>query len=261
MKKIAIIGDEGFIGSNLKKALENHAVENKVEFEVALFDLKRGEDFLDVQIPQSDVIFHLASQKKSDDVDMMHDAMTNIAGIIKLIKENPNAKIILATTKSFSSMIGEITANEISCKAEEMYLMKFQKEFIVAKIPECYGPGGNTFVEEYLKEDVCKVMSVAGENVRMYVHVADICNGLIQSMYWTSGVYEFGSAKAYTAHDLAKATGKQIELIPEEYKEGNIFAEYYMNDTPGWSPGFDVIDYIKGMIAYSKEKGNGIKQG
>ncbi len=241
MKNIVITGHAGFIGTHLNRVLE---IMNSMDREprmVHYFDLKNGHDILDESLPKADFIFHLAAQTSVQDSveDPMRDAETNIIGTIKILRENPQAKIIMtgsAAAKNPSSPYG------ISKLSQELYAQIIHKNTVICRLPNVFGEDDNGVIGKFLKLPVCRING-DGLQRRDFVHVDDIALGLAKAMIWNPGVYEFGSGRSVSILDIAKATGKPIEFAPALKDE--IRVSVCQNTTPDWKPKMEVINFIK----------------
>lgn len=241
MKTIVVTGHKGFIGEYLLRALEALYNGSSEQVTCHTFDLKAGQDILDVAIPKADVIFHLAAQTSVQESvqEPMYDAMTNIAGTIKVLKENPQARVVItgsAASKDPKSPYG------ISKLAQELYAHVIHSNAVVCRLPNVFAENDNGVVGKFLKMPVCRVTG-DGLQTRDFVHVEDICVGLLRAMDWAPGSYELGSGRSVPILELAKATGKEIKHV--EALPGEIRESVCENTTPDWKPAIDVIEFIK----------------
>ena len=241
MKHIVITGDHGFIGGHLKKALEAFYNGAKQEVAITLADIKDGSDILDISIPKADVIFHLAAQTSVQEStkNPMYDAMTNIAGTIKVLLENPEARVIITgscASKDPKSPYG------ISKLAQERYAQVIHSNAVVCRLPNVFAEDDNGVVGKFLKEPEITING-SGEQTRDFVHVEDICVALLRAESWPVGAYELGSGTSHRITDLALATGKPVRY--GEGLAGEIEHSVCENTTPDWKPAIDVIDFIK----------------
>jgi UDP-glucose 4-epimerase len=237
-KKIIITGGQGFIGSKLKAELIKRFGDS---IELDTFDLKGGNDILFQSVDKCDFLFHLAAQTSVQEsvISPAQDCATNILGTIRVLQENPEARIIL--TGSCASLDPK-SPYGISKLAQELYTLNIHKNSVVCRLTNVFSSDDHGVVNAFLNSDILKVNG-DGLQTRDFVHVEDVIDGLIKAMEWQPGAYELGSGKSTTILDLAKATGKPIEHMPElpgEIKESKCF-----NTTPNWYPKIDVLDFIK----------------
>ena len=243
MKKIVITGAKGFIGKRLYRALVDiYGSKDAETVELHRYDLKDGTDILDVVIPKADIIFHLAAQTdvQESQRDPMYDAMTNIAGTIKILKENPDAKVIITgsvASKDPQSPYG------VSKLAQELYAHVMHKNVVICRLPNVFGEDGQGVISKFIKPSEKITVNGDGEQIRNFVHVDDVVKGLLKAVEWPAGDYELGSDKHYTIRQLAEATGKIVQ--PGDALPGEIYTSKAINTTPDWKPEIDPIEFIK----------------
>lgn len=227
--KILITGYKGQIGSLLAKKLE--------DLDIVGIDLKDGMNLLTCELPEADIIYHLAAQSSVESSwhDPVHD-MDNIRMTARLVKEYPNARIIYANSAAAQE---PKSPYGFSKWASGEYIKKFHKDYISCVFPNVYGGSDKSVVDIFNGR---KNVTVYGDGlqIRDYVHVDDIIDGLIMAMYWEVGEYFMGSGVKTTVLDLAK--GKNITFAParQEARESVL-----KNTTPNWEPKIKVLDYIK----------------
>lgn len=222
-----ITGNKGYIGSFLSKKIDAVGI-----------DVKDGFDVLTCDLPETDVIYHLAAQTSVESSwhDPVHDS-DNFKMVVRLVKEFPNSKIIYASSAAaldpkspygFSKMIG----------AE--YLKKFHSNYVICVFPNVYGRGSKSVVDIFKEQNTVTIFG-DGKQVRDYVHVDDIVEGLVKAKYWPTGEYFMGSGKGTTVLQLAE--GKKA-VFAEERKEAR--ESILSNTTPNWAPTINVLNYIYG---------------
>jgi UDP-glucose 4-epimerase len=246
MRNIAITGGMGYIGSHLQQALQAfYEPQGGRLARCQVVDLQNGADILDFKLEHdTEVIFHLAAQTSVQDSikDPMHDAMTNIAGTLKILLDNPEAKVIVA-----GSVAGRDPKSPygVSKLAAELYTQVIHKRGIVLRLPNVFGNGDHGVVGRFLREPVVTVHG-DGEQTRDFVHVEDVALAFLKAMDWEPGVYEL-SGRTVTINELAEATGKEIRRA--EALPGEVRSVHMHNTTPDWRPAIDVLDFVR---AHSK---------
>jgi nucleoside-diphosphate-sugar epimerase len=232
--KILITGHRGFIGSYLIKKLDAIGI-----------DLVEGNDILSCDLPEVDVVIHLAAQPgvvKSFE-DPIETTRTNILGTVRLLKHYKNAKFIFAST-------GGAIQDEIpspygwSKYCAEGFVKLLHDNYVILRFANVYGKGSRSVADKFLKEDI--VIYGDGSATRTYVHIDDLIRGIIMALDWPKGSYFFGSKQNYSVLDIAKATGKPYKF--ENWRKGELVHSSLKNTTIGWEPTIDVIDYIKQNI-------------
>lgn len=231
--KIVVTGHKGFIGSYLYSALDN----------AIGIDIKDGNDILSCELPDADVVFHLAAQSKvvNSVEDPMHDAKVNILGTIRIAERYKNAKIIY--TSSAGAIQEKISSPYgLSKRVGEEYLNLLHKNAVICRLPNVVGKGGAGVIEVF-KGPGKNVIYGDGMQTRDFVHVKDIVRGLLLAIEWDKGMYEMGSGKTMTVLEIAEAVGKPYEFAPA--REGELLESRCANTTPNWEPEIDIMDYIR----------------
>lgn len=226
MQKIVIIGGLGFIGRKLKQKLESVAI-----------DLRQGQNVLTCELPEADIVFHLAAQTSVESSwhDPVHD-MDNLRITARLVKEYPNAKIIYANS---CASINPKSPYGFSKKVSGDYLKLFHKNTVSLVFPNIYGGNEQSVVDLFKGKDEVIVYG-DGTHIRDYVHIDDIVDGMIKAIDWEVGEYFMGSGKGTTVLELAG--DRKIKFAPERQEETEVIVK---NTTPNWRYTVDVLEYIK----------------
>lgn len=225
---ILLTGSSGFIGSRLLKDFEG----------VVCVDLRDGMNLLTCDLPKDiDVIYHLAAQSSVESSwhDPLHD-LDNIRITARLVKEYPNAKIIYADS---CASLEASSPYGFSKKASGDYLKTFHKNYVSCIFPNIYGEGSKSVVDIFKGKDEVTIFG-DGFQVRDYVHVDDIVEGLVKAKDWDCGEYFMGSEKGTTVDELAK--GKRVIYAPARKEIREVIVK---NTTPNWRCKTDVLEYIK----------------
>ena len=239
MITIGITGNKGFIGTALKEAIVKKYEKTDDQVRCYLLDLP-GFDLLHMNAPKVDVLFHLAAQtdvQKSIE-DPMVDAKVNILGTIKILKHNPDAKIIIAGSAATDNPQSPYGVSKL---AQELYATILHKNAVICRFPNVFAENDHGVVGKFINKKECWVNG-DGKQTRTFVYVGDVAEGLIKAMDWKPGVYNFGGAKPVSILALAKATGKKIifnPALPNEIRKSEM-----QNTTPNWKPKVDVKNYI-----------------
>jgi nucleoside-diphosphate-sugar epimerase len=230
LPKILITGYRGFIGSHLTRELDYIGI-----------DLKDGGDLLTCDLPDADVVIHLAAQADvmSSVRDPLRDAIQNILITIRLLKRYQNSKIIFASSggaiqETVESPYG---LSKLTC---ENYIKMLHKNAVILRFPNIFGPGEHGVVGKFLEGNI-RIYG-DGSAIRDYVYVGDLVKAIKSSIEWEPGTYSLGSEKPYTVLQLAEATGKEIGFLPA--REGELHTSIVPNTAP-WRPIVDVLDYIR----------------
>lgn len=223
---ILITGQQGFIGRKLAAKLPD-------AFGI---DLQDGQNLLTADLPKNvDTIYHLAAQSSVEGSwhDPVHDSM-NLAMTVRLAHAYPEAKIVFAQS---AASVNPASPYGFSKWVSGEYLKKFHKNSVICVFPNVYG--GTKSVVDIFKDKDEVVVFGDGMQVRDYVHVDDIVEGLLQAQNWPVGEYFMGSMQGTTVLELA--CEKRIVFAParKEARESVL-----PNTTPNWKPSIEVLDYL-----------------
>jgi UDP-glucose 4-epimerase len=215
-----ITGNKGMIGSR---------------FEGDGIDLKDGLNLLSCDLPETDLIYHFASQisVESSWADPLHD-LDNIRMMARLVKRYPKARIIYTSS---AAALDVTSPYGFSKWAAGEYLKKFHSNYVICYLPNLFG-GGSGVMEKFKGK---KEVTVYGDGlqVRDFVHIDDIVKALHLAKDWPTGEYQLGSGKGTRIIDLTK--GKTVTYAPprKEIRESIL-----RNDAPNWEPSINVLEYI-----------------
>lgn len=226
MQKILVTGSSGFIGSRLVKRL-------KPDFTM---DLRNGQDLMTCDLPDADIVYHLAAQTSVEESwkDPVKDSY-NFNMTVRLAHRYPKAKIIFAQSAAACDCNSPYG---ISKYASGEYLKDIHKKSVICVLPNIYG-GGKGVVDIFKNEKKVTIYG-DGNQVRDFVHVDDIVEGLIKASKWKPGTYFMGSGIGTRIRDLAK--GKKVQFKPAR-KE--IEFSVLPNTTPNWSATIKISDFMK----------------
>ncbi len=225
--KTLITGHLGYIGSRLIKKLTN--------------PMTLEGNIMSAVLPDADVIFHLAAYASvPESWNRPVDYMENLRTTVRLVHAYPNAKIILAS--SCVNMNPESSPYAFSKRVAADYLKTYHKNWVNLIFPNIFGESPRSVVDIYRNSEEVKVYG-DGLQLRDYVHVDDLVEGIYKAQNWLQGEYSMGSGIGTTVLDLATATGKPIVFAPalKEQREAVI-----PNSTPDWKPSINVLEYVKG---------------
>lgn len=234
--KILVTGHKGFIGSYLMKKLPKGVIG---------LDIKDGNDILSCDLPDADVVIHLAAEPgvvKSMKMPLT-SAQTNIIGTLRLLRRYKDSKFIFASSggtiqRSIESPYG------LSKYVGEEYLKLLHNNYVILRFCNVYGKGSRSVVDKWLAEDEFTIYG-DGKTMRIYGHVSDVVDAIIKSLHWPRGTYKLGSDQRYSVLDIAEAIGKPYHH--EAARAGEIIhrESQLPNTTPNWTPKIDIMEYIR----------------
>lgn len=224
---ILITGFMGFIGSHLTKRVDGYNIG---------IDLRDGNDLLTCPLPENiDIIYHLAAQAFVE--TSWQDPLTtlnNLQMTARLVHEYPNAKIIYANSSASKGSSPYGFSKEVSAE----YLKAFHSNYVNLTLPNVYGEGSGRVVDIFKGQDEVTIYG-DGTQIRDYVHVDDIVEGLLKAVEWPVGDYSMGSGISTSLLDLSK--GKKINFMPARREDKEVLVP---NTTPNWSAKINVMDYL-----------------
>ena len=230
--KTLITGHLGFIGSYLTKEFGDF---------IGL-DIKKGNDILTCDLPDADVVIHLAAKPgvlKSIE-DPLENARTNILGTIRLAKRYKDSRFIFTSSGGTiqEKIISPYGLSKFCC---EEYIKMLCNDYVILRLCNVYGRGSRSVIDKFLLNDI--EIYGDGKAVRTYGYIDDIVRAIKDSVGWPKGLYKLGSDQNYTVLEIAKAIGKPIKFSP--YNKGELIYSHLNNETPGWETTLDAMDYIK----------------
>lgn len=233
MPKILVTGNRGFIGSYLSEFVNDLNL-----------DIKDGNDILECELPDADVVIHLAAQPGviASVEDPFTNARTNILGTIRLLERYKEAKFIFASSggtiqEKIESPYG---LSKYTC---EEYIKLLSDNYVILRFPNVYGFGSRSVVDKFIAEDELTVYG-DGKTYRIYAHVSDVVNAILMSIDWPKGTYKLGTTQRYSVQELAEAMDKPIKYAPARKGEITHTNSRLPNETPGWEASVELLDYI-----------------
>lgn len=215
--KILVTGSRGFIGSKLKKRLEElgHEVIDRVY----------------TKIDGIDLVYHLAAKTdvQASFKDPLDDARANILLTLEVLKNYPDVRIIYPAS---ACEIEEKSPYGISKRAAAKYIESLAKDYVILLLSNVWGDGGHGVINIFQKADVCTIYG-DGQQTRTITHVDDIVEAFIHAMKVPKGKYSVGG-EVISVNEIAKRIGKPI--VYKEAKEGEIYASVIPNTLPDFEP-------------------------
>lgn len=233
-----ITGHQGFVGSYLIK--EDFGKTSKI---IGL-DKKEGNDILNCNLPQADVVIHLAAQPgvvASMD-DPWETYLNNVMGTVRLVERYKKARFIFASTGGAIQEEAAESPYGLSKLACEQFIKLMHKDYVILRFSNIYGKGSRSVIDKFLNQQKLTIYG-DGSATRTYCHISDLIRGIMDSLSWPKGEYYFGSGQTYTVKELAKATGKPVKH--NGWRRGEFRYSSLMNTAIDWKPKIDALDYIR----------------
>lgn len=229
--KVLITGHCGFIGSKLIQAIKADGI-----------DLVTGQDILTCDLPDADVVIHLAAQ--SDVMTSMDDAFDtaqkNVAGTVRLLERYKHAKFIFASSGGAIQYSGCESPYGLSKRQAEEYIRMIHDNFVILRLGNVYGPGSRCVIDKF-KDSEELVIYGDGRAIRTYVHVDDVVQAFVQALDWGKGRYDIGG-ETYNLAQLAMLTGKKVVFKP--WRKGELLNGRVETTAPDWKHKISVKDYL-----------------
>lgn len=284
--KILVTGGAGFIGkalSNTLIELDNNEVTviddlSNGDWENLDSQVDRIEstvsDWLDTPDAQSsafDTIYHLGEyarvEQSFDEPDLALES--NSVGTAKILKFclAKKSKLVYAgsSTKFATNILGKASSPYALTKALNTEMIKafgewYDLNYAICYFYNVYGPGEKrqgkyaTFIglcEHHFLENKPITLTAPGTQERNFTHIDDIVNGLILiGKYGRGDNYGIGHPDPYTVAEVADLFGLSSSIGPK--KRGNRLSAKVLTDKTkelGWSPKFELPDYINNFIS------------
>ena len=240
-RRILITGHRGYIGSKLYSNMK------AVGYNVFGIDREEGNDInnktSDVMLKENeyDVVIHLSAQTGAipSMKNPRQDAVDNILATLKIIKNNPDARIIFATS---GASLDPESPYGVSKQACERYLKILHKDYVICRLSSIFGGKDRGVVDNFIRDEE-PIVYGDGSAVRDFVYVYDIISALYKALEWEVGEYILGSGVGTSVKELANATGKKI--IYKEHRQGEKQEVILQNTTPNWTPKKSPVEFIE----------------
>ena len=242
--KILLTGHDGFIGSHLKRRLNE-------DYTLVLVERDSDRDWVESAVTDCDIIVHQGAISDTMNYDVT-DMMTQNFEFSKFLFDRAcDKKVIYASS---AACYGPKSIYAWSKYCAEQYGMSRVKNFIALRYFNVYGPG-----EEH-KGLMASVALQAMNNKSMelfpkfpkrdFVFIGDIVGANIHALNNNieSGVYDVGTSRSRSFESVC-----DILNIPYTYKDESSIPEHYQYITradpnkwlPDWKPEYQIEDGLK----------------
>ena len=166
MQTVFITGHLGFIGTTLKKSLEH-------EYNIIGLDIKDGNDILDCDLPDCDIIIHLAAKTgiRQSLLDPAEYWRVNVAGTKRILDHYVNKKILAASSSSqYEPFLNPYAASKNvmeSIPHNNICWMRFHTVYSLE-------PRADMFFSKLINGNLEYVTT----HERDFIHVDDICRAI-----------------------------------------------------------------------------------
>lgn len=253
-----ILGSDGFLGKNLCQYLE-HKGEN-----VTKFDIKTNKNqdlrYCNLPLKNIDRVYFLAwdvggSKYLYNNSTQDHQLIHNTELMVNVFNQIENIPFVFTSSQLANDMN---SVYGIQKRMGEVWT-KNTKNGVSVRLWNLYG-----YIEEYnershVVSDIVHqartnnkiILNTTGEELRQFVHIDDICEGLYKSFDVTKRdkSYDLTTKKWTKIYDVAKIvsnlTGSQL-IVSENLGKTFLIEDY--NILPGWIPKISLLDGLTKMI-------------
>ncbi|MEE9379177.1 MAG: NAD-dependent epimerase/dehydratase family protein [Candidatus Lokiarchaeia archaeon] len=291
MKKILVTGGLGFIGSNLvdklvmNKKNEVYVIDNLVSGSInyknpkAIYFINDIRDIINKEnsdlikkLDNLDTIYHLAALARIQE-SLKNPAETisvNDYGTLQIaeLARIKNCKVVYAST---SAIEGGYFLNPYSYSkwiGEEIFRLYYKLYNLKTAIVRFFNVYGNrhptegpyvtvvsVFEQQYIKNNPLTITG-DGKQRRDFIHVFDICDGLIEigKGEWDSEIFHLGTGTNLSINELSELFSHKTIYIPE--RKGEMMETLadisFTKSKIKWSPKIKLQDYIKNWLLEHK---------
>lgn len=240
MTRIVVTGHLGFVGRRLTQYLDNK--------DFIGLDRKEGNDILTCDLPEAEVVIHLAAEPGVIDSvkDPYKSAENNILGTIRLAQKYKDARFIFASSggtiqEKIESPYG------LSKYTAEKYIEMLCNDPVILRFPNVYGENSRSVVDKWLAEDTLTIYG-DGNTYRIFAHVDDVVRAIVQSLDWEKGLYHLGTNDRYSVKEVAATMRKPIIYEPARRGEITHDRSMLVNTTPDWEAEVELMEYIDDRV-------------
>lgn len=165
--KVLITGHKGFIGSNLKNYLE------KIGYETIGLDLKSGQDIMCCDLPECDLVIHLAglSGVRDSIKNPENFWITNVEGTKRILNFYKNLRVLVASSSSqYQPYLNPYAASKYIIEQIPHENVVFMRLHTVYSESPRYG----MFFDKLIKGQ----LEYVTDHYRDFIHVDDVCDAI-----------------------------------------------------------------------------------
>ena len=271
-----ITGSHGFIGSNLAEELK------KTDNVLYLIDLKVGGDVRFFDLPEVDVIFHLAAKASIPDSfsNPLEAHSHNVTATLRVLEHarKCGARVVLSSSSSVygdaETPTGELVqknplspyaAQKLICEEYLRLYWKLGVKSVALRYFNVFGEGQERanggyslalpiFLEQK-KQGLPLTIIGDGEQTRDFVYVGDVVNANLKAAEWLTkadgfAAFNIGSGKETTINQLADVVdpkGTRVYLPPRPEPRALQADISSTKKYLKWKPTVTVKQWIKGL--------------
>ena len=231
MKNVLITGHLGFIGKHLKPYLENK------NYSVVGLDLKEGKDILTADLPNCDIVIHLAAMSgvRQSIKDPENYWRINVDGSRRLFEHYKNTRILAASSSSqYEPHLNPYAASKhiMECiPHSDVCFMRFHT---------VYGP--NSRENMFFYKACNSTLEYVTRHSRDFIHIDDLCNAidiLLNSNY--TGPIDVGTGVSIKIQDLFPNLPLHTTT---PYERQSTQADITQLSSMGFNPKYKITDFF-----------------
>jgi nucleoside-diphosphate-sugar epimerase len=232
--RIVLTGHQGFIGSNLHRRLLN------LNHEVIGLDIRSGNDILSCDLPECDLVIHLAAKTG------VRDSLTNpkeywevnVNGTRRILDHYHDKRILVASSSSqYEPYLNPYAASKYVIEKishKNTCFMRFHTVFSEE-------PRSGMFFDKLLKKELTYVT----DHERDFIHVDDVCNAVeILLTSDVTGPIDIGSGQSVKILDFVS----NLPIIDAPHERKKTLADISILKSLGFSPTHSVLDFYHKRI-------------
>lgn len=189
---ILITGDQGFIGSNLKKYLE------ELDHTIIGIDLKSSQDILDCDFPKCDIVIHLAGigGVRESINDPAKYWKNNVEGTARVLDFYKNTRVLVASSSSqYEPHLNPYAATKHVIEKIPHSNVCFMRLHTV------YGPTPRNGM--FFHKLINNTLTYVTDHERDFIHINDVCDAINLLIHSTvTGPVDIGSGRAIRIKDI-----------------------------------------------------------
>ncbi len=231
--KILLTGSEGFIGSNLRNT----------DYHFHCLDIKSGKDIMTCELPDVDVVIHLAGLSGvRDSLDRPTDYwINNVIATQRIFDRYKDKRILYAS----SSTAYEPWKNPYAMSKYSMEQIA-PKNSVGMRFTTVYGPGAREtmLIPRILRNDVPYINV---NHKRDFIHVDDVISSILLLLHNTyTGILDVGTGVSNKLTDILTRVGIEAKgQIGGDNERFDNKADTTILNSYGWKSSIDLFDYIK----------------
>jgi nucleoside-diphosphate-sugar epimerase len=229
---ILITGHQGFIGSNLTKYLTDK------DYEVTGLDIKSGNDILTCDLPECDLVVHLAGigGVRESLADPAKYWLNNVEGTRRILEHYQDVRVLVASSSSqYEPHLNPYAASKHvieSIPHDNCVFMRFHT---------VYGPTPRSGM--FFDKLINGTLEYVTEHSRDFVHVDDVCSVVEKLMNCKfTGTVDIGTGQSIKISDICPNLPIKKDTVGERTYT---CADISIIKSLGFSTTISVLDFVK----------------